>query len=238
MAHRIVPRPRREHPDTPWITRSSLVALLVAFISALAFAYLGSEVGEPWITTTDRNFLRDVLGWTQTWPLAAVKAVTFLGTAPVIVAITLVVIALLARSRRWPDAALLIVAAVGAILLSTATKRVVGRVRPVEFFRTYAPPNSYPSGHTLNAASLALAVSFVLWRSPLDRRVKLAGSAALALYAACVGASRIVLGVHYATDVLGGYLLAIAWVALLATLLHSVQGWQRRKRGRQPTTQR
>ncbi len=98
------------------------------------------------------------------------------------------------------------------------TKHLVGRARPTAFFRTSATGYSFPSGHTLNATCFALALGFILWRLPWRRAAKVAGSLGLAVYVACVGASRLVLGVHYPTDVLGGLLLGLAWVTLLAAL--------------------
>lgn len=231
MTHRLVSTRigERRAAAAPTGVSSALVAI-ISLASALAFAFLGREVGEAATTNADRRLLRDVIGWTHAWPLPLVKAVTDLGTAPAIIVVTLVVVVQLTRGRRWPDIVVLVVAAIGAILLSTVTKNIFARPRPVEFFRVYAPPNSFPSGHTLNAASMALALGFVLWRSETRRGARIAGTAALAVYAACVGASRVVLGVHYPTDVLGGYLLAIAWVALLTAVARGAEHWRTSRR--------
>ncbi|MDQ6601630.1 MAG: phosphatase PAP2 family protein, partial [Chloroflexota bacterium] len=135
-----------------------------------------------------------------------------------------------ARQRRWADIALLIAAMIGATLLSPLTKHLVSRVRPTAFFRTAATGYSFPSGHTLNATCLALALGFIVWRMPWHRAMKIAWTPALAIYAVCVGASRVVLGVHYPTDVLGGFLLGAAWGTLLMTLVLVVErGWGRRR---------
>lgn len=194
---------------------------------AAAFAYLGDETGEPATTATDQHVLQRAADGTRGWSLAAVQAVTTLGTAPVIFVVALVVGVFLLRRKRRADLALLVGAVVGAALLSPWTKHLIHRARPTAFFRTAASGYSFPSGHTLNATCLALALAFILWRTPWRPAAKIAGSAALALYAGCVGASRVILGVHYLTDVLGGFLLGAAWVALLIALALAGERWQR-----------
>jgi len=205
-----------------------LLAMSLSFV--LAFMYLGEEVREPATTQTDQRLLGRVTDMTRRWPVTLSETVSLLATVPVIIVITAVAGASLARQRRWADITLLIAAMVGATLLSPLTKHLVSRVRPTAFFRTAATGYSFPSGHTLNATCLALALGFILWRMPWHRAMKIAWTPALAIYAVCVGASRVVLGVHYPTDVLGGFLLGAAWGTLLMTLVLVVErGWGRRR---------
>ena len=76
------------------------------------------------------------------------------------------------------------------------------------FFRVPETGYSFPSGHTLSATCLALVVAYLLWPSALRRGVKLSGGVALAVVVVLVGLSRLVLGVHYLTDVVGSMILA------------------------------
>ncbi len=207
----------------PNMARVPLLLLAVSLGLVMAFMYLGEEVREPATTQTDQCLLRRIAEMTRRWPVAVSETVSLLATVPVLISITAVVGASLVRNRCWADIALLIAAIVGAVLLSPLTKHLVSRVRPTAFFRTSATGYSFPSGHTLNATCLALALGFILWRMPWHRAVKVAWTPALAIYAACVGASRVVLGVHYPTDVLGGLLLGAAWSTLLITLVLAVE---------------
>lgn len=107
---------------------------------------------------------------------------------------------------------------VGAIA-NSSLKLVVARPRPDELVPIVVEPGySFPSGHSLSAmvayGVLAVLVARTSWPNPI-RGVVLA---ALAAVAVVVGLSRIYLGVHYPSDVLGGWLLGIAWVALFAGL--------------------
>lgn len=205
---------------------SYLLLLILSLCFVMGFMYLGQEVHEPATTTTDQHLLRRVADTTRRWPLALSETVSLFGTAPIVVVITAVVGASIARHGRWFDIALLIAAMVGAVLLSPLTKHLISRARPTAFFRTSATGYSFPSGHTLNATCLALALGFIFWRLPWHRTVKVVWTLALVVYVACVGASRVVLGVHYPTDVLGGFLLGGAWATLLMTLVLGVERWR------------
>ncbi len=208
------------------IARALLLLLAISLCFVIGFTYLGTEVREPATTSTDQQILRNVADMTRPWPLVLPETASLFGTAPLVAVITAVVGASLARERRWPDIALLIVAVVGAVLLSPLTKHLVSRARPTAFFRTSATGYSFPSGHTLNVTCLALALGFILWRLSWHRAVKIAWTLALVVYIACVGASRVVLGVHYPTDVLGGFLLGTAWATLLMALVLGAERWR------------
>lgn len=127
--------------------------------------------------------------------------------------------AVLAARRAWRLAAFLLLSRAGAQLLSSALKAAVDRARPVfDLPVDTARGPSFPSGHTVAAAATwtALAVLVLLLVRPHRRWPVLA---AALLVAAAVAASRVLLGVHYLSDVVGGLLLGAGWVALCVALL-------------------
>ncbi len=225
MSHQLTPI-QEGGSAGPGIVRSSLLLLVLSLLFAIGFTYLSREVREPATTHTDEHLLRGVADTTRRWPLALPETISLFGTAPMVAVVTAVVGASLARRGRGFDIVLLIAAVVGAVLLSPLTKHLVSRLRPTAFFRTSATGYSFPSGHTLNATCLAVALGCILWRLPWRRTVKIGWTLALVVYAACVGASRIVLGVHYPTDVLGGFLLGAAWAILLMAVVRGVERWR------------
>jgi undecaprenyl-diphosphatase len=141
---------------------------------------------------------------------AIVRAITWLGSVNGSVAIS--VSAVVLARRRPRSAAQVAAGAVGGILAELFFKRLFRRKRPellehLEVVRS----TSFPSGHAMAAASLYLTLAFVASRSrALGRRraTLLFGTAALAT---TVGATRVYLGVHWPTDVLGGLALGTAW---------------------------
>jgi membrane-associated phospholipid phosphatase len=151
--------------------------------------------------------------------LAAARAVTVLGDARLLWLATLVLAAVLYARGHRRSAAFLVAVRFGAQVLSSGLKLAVDRARPV--FDTpvdTALGASFPSGHSLGAAAVwtALAVLVLPAVRPARRPWLLAGAV---LVAVLVAASRVLLGVHYVSDVVGGVLLGTGWTALCAAVL-------------------
>jgi undecaprenyl-diphosphatase len=126
--------------------------------------------------------------------------------------------------RRWAAAAYLTVTGVGGLILSPTLKMLVGRLRPVvEIPLQTASGKSFPSGHALGA-TIAYG-SLVLVLLPLiARRARRAVVALAVLLVVAVAFTRVALGVHYVSDVVGGILLGIAWVGVVA---YAFRRWRR-----------
>jgi undecaprenyl-diphosphatase len=120
-------------------------------------------------------------------------------------------VALRLRGRRRP-AWQIALSMAGAAVLSGGTKALVGRPRPALAVLLDRPSGkSFPSGHALTSFVAAGLLVLVLWpgRSARQRALLLI---AAALLVATIGFSRLALGVHFLTDVLGGWLLAMLWL--------------------------
>jgi undecaprenyl-diphosphatase len=148
------------------------------------------------------------------------KILTWLGSSALLwPVIGVVALLLIQRGRRWREAVFLTSALGRSVLLSDAVKRLVDRPRPPASVQlVHATGTSYPSGHAMDAVAGYAALVLVL---SLDRsrkaRAILFSSAALVVLV--VGWSRIYLGTHWLTDVLGGYALGGLLVVILAALL-------------------
>jgi membrane-associated phospholipid phosphatase len=129
---------------------------------------------------------------------------TYWGVLPASVGLT----ALALWHRRWPVAIYLTMAMAGSAGLNLTAKLLWHRVRPALW--EGIPPHadfSFPSGHATYSMTFVLALVLINWDSP--RRPWLLGLGGL--FAMAIGASRVYLGVHFPSDILGGWLLAIAW---------------------------
>jgi undecaprenyl-diphosphatase len=158
----------------------------------------------------------DVL--TDPWLLAAARAATTIGSPTMVdVVATLAGLVLLAL-RRWRAVVLVVVARLGELACESGLKALIARPRPVlDGPVAHASGYSFPSGHAAGAA--ALYGSLVLLASPLLRRwARVLLWATGALLVAAVAASRVLLGVHYPSDVTAGVALGLAWVGMAALL--------------------
>ncbi|BCJ67534.1 phosphatase PAP2 family protein [Polymorphospora rubra] len=150
-------------------------------------------------------------------PLVTVlQAITDLGGRPIMLwLVTVAVVGLLIR--RQPRLAIyLVVAGAGALFLDPALKLIVGRLRPaVEVALTGSAGNSFPSGHALGSlvAYGALLLVFLPALAPRWRRPAIWIVATVVLL---IGFTRVALGVHFISDVIGGWLLGLAWLGVTA----------------------
>jgi undecaprenyl-diphosphatase len=148
--------------------------------------------------------------------IAVVKAVTWLGSDGVLWTVVGVAAVILAIRKRWRLAIYLLVTAAGALVLDPVLKSLVGRLRPVVAHPVaHGAGNSFPSGHSLGSIVCYGAILMVFL--PVARgRWRTAFIAVTVTLIALIGISRILLGVHYVSDVIGGWAIGITWLGLTA----------------------
>lgn len=191
-----------------WGKEAALVGTTLGSIGV--FVALARAIGGPGGTSLDRRVVRAVGRSRGPWLGHLAQAVTFFGGVP---GATLTSSSALIAARKSPRLALQVVAgALGGSIAELVLKRFFRRKRPtilehLEVVRS----SSFPSGHAMAASSLYLTLAFVASRSRRlrdHRAALLVGASALA---SAVGATRVYLGVHWPTDVLGGLALGTAW---------------------------
>lgn len=115
------------------------------------------------------------------------------------------------RGDGWLFAGVVLGGEVCCVLL----KLVFHRPRPAPFFGLATPPSyAFPSGHAFRSLFFYGTLACLGVRHAQERVARLAVWLAVVLVAVTVGFSRVYLGVHYPSDVLGGYALALAWLGL------------------------
>ena len=212
------------------------VLMLISLLFGVAFVVLAGEVHESATLPTDQRVLRAVDDSTASWPVAIGNDVGLIASEAGVVVIG-VALAGWHFLHRWLDALLFLGAVGGYGVLTLLIKHLVQRERPITFFRIPESGYSFPSGHTLGATCLAFALGFVLWRSGASRGLKALGTVALFLGVLVIALSRLILGVHYPTDILGSILLGTAWMSALIALRITVGRWQSVRTASTPTNE-
>jgi membrane-associated phospholipid phosphatase len=129
------------------------------------------------------------------------------------VALTVIALVYLINGERH-HAIWLVVTVFGGAALGFALKEIVGRARPVlQDPLSTAPGMSFPSGHALGA-SIGCCLLLLIALRFLPRGGRVAAVVAAAVIVGCVALARVVLGVHFVSDVLAGVTLGIGWVAV------------------------
>ncbi len=148
--------------------------------------------------------------------VSIIKAVTWLGSSGVLWTVIGIAVVVLAIRRRWRLAVYLLVAGAGELALDPVLKAMVGRLRPVVAHPiAYGNGDSFPSGHALGSIVCygALFLVFLPAARGVWRRVFVAVIVTLIV---AIGASRLLLGVHYLSDVLGAWALGVTWLGVTA----------------------
>ena len=162
------------------------------------------------------------------WVQEAARDLTSLGSIIVLVIITLAIAGYLFLARKQAAAWLMLVAVFGGIAVSDLLKFAFGRPRP-DFISPAARvfTTSFPSGHATLSAITYLTIAGLLAESQSSARVGMYFIVLAALLTILIGISRVYLGVHYPTDVLGGWCVGAAWALGCWVLMTWLQrgGW-------------
>ena len=181
----------------------AVIILLGILVGALAA--LGGPLNQ---------FDRAAIGWGAGARLAdpaltrAAICITFAGSAPMTLPLAMLGAAYLAWRDRVSNAAALLAITLGGRLMVELLKQSIGRSRPaLDLHAVTVQSFSFPSGHAAN--SMITFVAIALFCAPARHRVSaltLAIAASLA-----IGATRPLLGVHWPSDVLAGWIFGLAW---------------------------
>jgi undecaprenyl-diphosphatase len=201
--------------------RRSLAPLAVVTLAAFLFAVLLILVRLQWapLESVDHGAaarLNSLVAGHRTVVLI-IERVTWLGSSGVLWTLTGTVVVVLSIRRRWRLAIYLLVTGAGALILDPVLKALVGRLRPVVAHPiAYGTGNSFPSGHALGSIVCYGALFLVFLpatRKGVWRRVF---TVVIVTLIVAIGISRLLLGVHYISDVLGGWALGITWLGITA----------------------
>lgn len=215
-------RPRRlSHVRAIWHLpqqRRLAVALLAALGSALVFAritedYLTNDPLARWDVSLAGWFVehRSATG------LDVFRAITNFGSPAVSLVLATLVCVVLYRRRQIADTALLPVVLGGGELLNLVLKLSFHRARP-ELGVVQLDTYSYPSGHAMIATATYGAFAYLLWRRTSAPRARFLISAGMLTIVLLICVSRLYLGVHYLSGVLGAVAAGATWLALSIAL--------------------
>ena len=202
--------PRARNLRTP----SSRVVAGLSLLVVVPLAVL-ARVGWHPLTSLDRHSDDDAhtLVLDHSWLLSAVRALTHLGDPLVVTTLAVVAAAVMAFAGRRRAAVYLLLVRGVALVIGYGLKESIRRTRPVlEHPVAHAQGFSFPSGHALGSAALYASIAVVLGsRVPFSARLALG-----LLPALVVAATRVLLGVHFPSDVVAGLFTGWAIALLLA----------------------
>jgi uncharacterized protein (TIGR03382 family) len=206
----------------------AVVAGLALTVVAVPFALLLFLVQDQWrpLLRVDRGARDDLHAFAVDHGgfVTVMKGLSTAGGTSTWFVVFALVAAWLVWRRRPRMAVFVVVTAAGSMLLNALVKRAVDRARPVlEDPVAHAGGLSFPSGHA-QAAMVGYGTLLLVAWPYLGSAARIAAAALAALMIVAIGFSRVALGVHYVSDVLAGYVLGAAWLALMAA---AFDAWRR-----------
>jgi undecaprenyl-diphosphatase len=193
---------------------SELARALLAIVAWLALMQLGGVVSHAPPSAFDLSSA-SLIGKDVPVALFFTRA----GTFPVYVVLCIAVIIVGIVWRMWLlPAVVSVVTLIAAWRLSDLVKDVFARPRMPDWIAIHETSYSYPSGHAALSLTFYGLWIFFIARSSLPTSVRRALAAAVFAWIAAIGWSRLALGAHYPTDLIGGYLLAIVLLCAALTV--------------------
>ena len=201
---------------------SWLIVGLGASILLFVFLRLASEVIEGETMAFDTKILQALrspadpsrpLG--PPWIENALLDLTAIGGTTVLTLVALAVVGFLLLQSRYRTALVVALTTMSGELVNYALKSAFNRPRPsiVPHLRA-AFSTSFPSGHAMESAIVYLTLGAILMRAAESRFTKAYILGVAVLLTILVGISRVYLGVHYPTDVIGGWIIGFVWASI------------------------
>jgi undecaprenyl-diphosphatase len=207
-----------EPGSAPLIGATLAAGLAASFLALLLFVWLGLQIRSGAPTPFDiagRSGLRSL----ESPAMSAIMWGASVYGAPGRLSPLVLIAAAVFLVRGWRRGALLVVVTIaGAWLLDIGLKLLFARARPEPFYDYYPAPSSYsfPSGHALFSVCFFGGLAVLLTHRLNNRVAQVTVWLLASVIILLIGSSRVYLGVHYPTDVVGGYAVGLAWVTAVA----------------------
>jgi undecaprenyl-diphosphatase len=208
---------RLERHELGWLA-VGLGACVLLFL----FIVLAGEVAEGDTQAFDTRILRALRSADDpskpvgpSWMENVLQDLTALGGSTVLVLMVLAVVGFLVLQERYRTALFVAASAGSGELLNMGMKYAFNRPRPsiVPHLRAVFS-TSFPSGHAMESAIVYLTLGAIIMRLAERRLTKLYVLGMAMLLTFLVGLSRVYLGVHYPTDVIGGWIIGFVWASI------------------------
>lgn len=204
-------------------------AFLLSLFGAMGFIWLAIWIGDQRIASFDNV----IIGWVQGAESAnltvVMKFFTFIGSALAVAVLAIIMLGVLAKLQYRIELFFFIGVILGSVVLNKVLKTLFHRTRPTLHRIIEENGYSFPSGHSMAAFTLYGILIFLLWKhiSSFYARILLICFGVVMILA--IGISRIYLGVHFPSDIVGGYLASGTWLAATIGLYQQVNNRRSRK---------
>lgn len=181
---------------------------IIIFLCLILFLIIGLYVIKIDGNVIDNTVYNFIISFKSKYTTLFFKGVTFLSSVLFMVVVSILL--LLVKKIKYRK--LMLINIILDVILNTCLKYIFRRERPRDIMMVIENGFSFPSGHTMLATIFYGFIIYLIYKSDKSRKFKYVSIILLSLLILLIGISRIYLGVHYTTDVLGGYLISISYL--------------------------
>ena len=181
---------------------------IIIFALLISFIILGILVKLDLLVTIDNFMYKIITIKMNDYITYFYKFITFLGSTEFIIFLCVFFLILFIILKKQKTAVIIPIVLIISTVLNSVIKIIFGRARPDVLKLVLEESYSFPSGHTMAAVSMYGILSYIVLKSNMNKKLKIILSSILGLIPIMVAFSRVYLGAHYITDVIGAIILA------------------------------
>ena len=210
-------------PNTPYIL-TMLLAFAICVVGVNLFVELSSKVKAELMGNFDQSITDSILAYRSPSLTDYFTFVTDVGDVQgylvmVVLAGALIYYAL----KKWKYVVQTVVVLFLATISNVILKKVFNRSRPEIEHLVSVKTLSYPSGHAMSSIAFYGFLIYLVYKIKMNKALKIALILLLSLLIFSIGTSRVYLGVHYPSDVLGGWIAGAIWVLFFILLFNLIE---------------
>ncbi len=175
----------------------------------------------------DLTITQEVQEFNASWFDMLMNFLTWLGNPGISPVLLLITSGILFLKKRKKEGMMVIFSTAGATIISVTMKHFVHRLRPnpklIHQVARYLKPDSFPSGHVLFFVGFFGFLLYLTFTLPASNKFRIILLVILTFLVSLIGTSRIYLGAHWFSDVMGAYLVGFIWLSIVIFLFNK---WQ------------
>ena len=206
MKHKIISINKFLYKNIRWIL--FVIALLIFTLVAITLLNQGQF-------TFDEHAFKVLKNWESPGLTTFFKTITLLASAPVLIFFCLLIFIFIKKRTYFYLVGLNLI---NTVILNIALKVLFRRERPIESIIEESG-YSFPSGHSMTSLAFYGFLIYLLYKSSIQKKLKILLITILGIIIMLIGTSRIYLGVHYLSDVLAGFSFTLAYLIIFTKLI-------------------
>ena len=192
-----------------------ILRLILLSISVIIFTFIAIFLILDKLNNFDLSVYNFIIKYKSNFLTGFFKLITFFASTEWLICLLLGILII----NKFSKISIMLLIYVGIIaLINIVLKNIFLRIRPLDLMIINETGYSFPSGHSTMSLALYGLVAYLVYKSNYQKNIKVLLISLLFLLSFLIGLSRIYLGVHYASDVLAGFMLAICYFCIFTNI--------------------